>query len=413
MLPSEPENALVKGATTDQSGHAPGPCSLATSHTRLRSSLVSVGVGSTVFLVGLMLVPSRQRFAQLDWYKVSGDAARYLEMMSGHPQPYPWGGRWVVPTVAAYLPGDQIATLRLVNYACLWGALICLSALGLNAIKRTRISAVALAWIFSSTGVGLLLCFQNPLLTDSALLLCISAIGLLRMKGNWWGVSFLIPVSVGVRESAIVFVLLLFLAKKWRFAVPTVVASLAMLMYSRSLSKGIQVELPELNARLIFKLYMGLGSVWIIMASLAILFIRRRLFTREYLSNHRAAFDFYFVATIGGLVALPLATDVPRLCVFLLPVTFPLSTWFIAHTRDLSVSAVASIAAVPAIFVVVPTSFFRNLLPNVMPDLDQYYFANLMLLAASIILATAAACYVSLASFRDSSRLSEVDLDRW
>ena len=406
---SDSRQTLAEEAIVCNTSHVADPYSVAMfPRTSLIPSLVSVGMGSAVFLLGLLLVPSRQRSAELDWYKVTGDAERYLAMMNGHPQPYPWGGRWILPTLAASLPGDHLVTLRFVNYACLWLALIALSALGLKATKETRIGPLALAWVFSSTGVGLLLLFQNPTLTDSALLLCISAIGLLRMKENWLGLSCLIPVCVGVRESAIVFVLLFLLSKKWRLAALTTVASLVMLIYSRSLSNGTQIELPELGVRLIPKLYLGLGSVWIILAFLGVLVIKERLFSPERLSIKKAAIDFYAVASIGGLVALPLATDVPRLLVFLLPVTLPLSTRFIGRTRDLRVSAVASLAAIPAILTAVPTLPFRSRLPHVMTELDQYYLANVVLLGAAIVLAAAAACIVCFASLRGSSDLDGV-----
>lgn len=350
-----------------------------------------LGLGAAVAAIGLFLVPQRHPGAEIPWYRTSGsDADRYIAMTGGQAQPYPWGGRWGVPALARLLPLEAADALVVVNVVSLVLAAAAISWLAL--LVAGRLAAVATAWVFAATGAGLLFLFQNPYLTDATALLLFAVIGILFVREQWTLVALAIAAGVTVKEVCVGFIVLLLVARQWALATLTAAVSFGLLFVGWRMSEGSEAKAVDLGVGTVVKLYFGLGAAWLLVAVVVAVAVSRRW---TDLAGYGRGFAAFAVVTFGlALVSLPLATDTTRLMLFALPAVIPAVAWLI---RDVSprLLVLAAVAAVPAALVVIPTRVTLDALaPEPFRELEQWYSANMVVVAATGLLAAVAAVFV-------------------
>ncbi|MBK6762531.1 MAG: hypothetical protein IPG68_04300 [Micrococcales bacterium] len=344
-------------------------------------------IGAGVVTAGLLLIPSRTLDGRFPWYRAqSGDAGRYLLMVDGFSQPYPWGGRWLVPQIASLLPWDSVVALWLANVAFIGVFAVLVSAAALA--FTSRITPVALAWAFAGGGVGLMLLFQNPYLIDAAALASIAVIGCLHLRGTtvsaWW-LGLFIPVSCTVRESCAVFLLLLAVDRRWGILAVSTLISGAAVLYGFQLADAGGSIPPTGGVGMLFKAYSGLGALWILM--LATVWFpggsSRPIAERRFMT--------YGVACAGlALIGIGTATDTTRMVAFLLPVGVPLAAVLLTGLTTRRAIGL-SLATVPAMLFVVPTRLTWARVPPGMEELEDWYMTNWMVILPTLALAAAAA----------------------
>lgn len=352
----------------------------------------ALGLGAVVTALGLALIPQRHPGAAIPWYRTDGyDAEKYIRMADGETQPYPWGGRWGVPAVARLLPLDAADALRVVNVVSLLLAVAAISWLALHVAGR--VLPVAAAWVFAATGAGLLFLFQNPYLTDATALLVFALIGVFFVREQWPWLALVITVGVTVKEVVIGFIVLLLLARQWLLAAVTTAVSAALLYVGWRVSEGGGGTPVELGVGTVVKLYFGLGAAWLLVAAAGALALRCRPSLRA------GGFEVFAVATFGlAVISLPLATDTSRLMLFALPAVVPAVAWLVRGV-DRRLLVAACCAAVPAALLVIPSRLtLGSLAPEPFRELEQWYSANLALVAAASLLAAAAAVVVAVRS---------------
>jgi hypothetical protein len=352
-----------------------------------RGVLTPLLIGATVLVVGLLLVPSRMDDASFPWFEAqNGDAGRYLLMVEGYSQPYPWGGRWLVPTIASLVPWESTDALWAVNVLLLGLFAVVVSAQALALTSRT--ASVVSAWLFAAGGVGLMLLFQNPFLTDTAALLLIAVMGSVHMRGtatrSWW-LGLLVPLSCTVRESCVIFLLLLAADRRWRVLAVSALLCAVALLFGFQLADAGGSTVPTFGLGMIVKIYVGLGALWILM--LGAVWLQRG--SSRPVGQGRF---LTFAAVCAGLVAVGIltATDTPRMVAFLLPAAVPLAAVLLAGLTSGRALGLAA-AAVPAVLVVIPTRLTWTRVPRGMAQLEDWYAANWLLLLAAMTLAAAGA----------------------
>lgn len=359
----------------------------------------AAAISATAFLVLFLLIIRRTSNATTTWFNLEdSDAARYLGLTNGVPQPYPWGGRWLVPTIAGWLPLEAPLALLIVSSIFALGALMLISRLALEVDGATW-RTVAVAWVFAAGGAALPLMFQTPALTDSAGLGFIALFGLLYVRGtdrDLWAMALLVPVGVTARESLVGFLLLLVLRRKWLPLVVGGVLSLGALAWGFLISGPTKGAAINLDLTTVPKVYLGLGALWLFAIAGLWCMLRGRL---SLPSQYK---QFFVAVFVLGIVSLPMATDTPRLQLFLLPAAVPIAAWLAGACRG-RVQAWAWLAALPAALWALPTHLTAWALPPDIASLDEWYLANAIVISIGLLGAAAGAVVIIRCALRSSA----------
>ncbi|MGW5321829.1 hypothetical protein [Rhodococcus pyridinivorans] len=330
-------------------------------------------MAAAVFIIFVTLVPARHSEAVDPWYRIDeSDAARYIGMSGGQPTPYPWGGRWLLPSLASLFGENSTVALQFLNYLFLLAALVAISYL---TAKQTRSQLVAAcAWIFTASGAAFLLLFQNPYLMDSAGLFVFAAIGLAYIRKKYALVALLIVTGVTIKEVAVGFVILLLLQKRWTEFAFAVGGSCALLMYGMERSEAGSAILPEIGIGVLVKFWFGLNAAWpVAIVGLLILITVPRFRTE----SSTLTFQFFATTLLITFAALPIATDTSRLLAFALPATVPLCAQGLSRCRSHSL-ALGTVLSIPAILTIIPTRISWPFKPDTLTQLESWYATNIL-----------------------------------
>ncbi|MFY2791585.1 hypothetical protein [Rhodococcus sp. MALMAid1271] len=348
---------------------------------------VLLWLATAVTLIGVLLIPARSGSADDVWYRLAGsDAERYIGMAQGDSIAYPWGGRWLVPSMASLVDGSPVGALQALNYLFLFLAVAAITYLA--SAYASSAAAMVGAWAFTGTGVALLVLFQNPFLVDSAGLFVFALIGIAYRRESYWALAGLVVLGVTVKEVVIGFLLLLLLRRRWRELAVSSVLSTGLLYYGVVSSAPGSALLPEFSGGLVVKLAFGLGAGWLL-AAIAVLQISAR-----FKAVGRQDLQYFSLTIVLSVAVLPLATDTSRLLVFALPAVVPLCAIALSESGKARI-AVGVMFAVPAVVSVIPSRLTYTLRPQPFEQLESWYSANTELIAASALLALIGAVVAS------------------